>query len=385
MGPPSASPFTHAPLVHHHHHPNPQQNAHVQPYPGQPYPYPYGGPTPGYPGYPQQPQPLVQPQPPQPTQATSSEASKAPGSAVDKNVHSTSDSDGDAYEAAQNILKAINFGGLFDIAQQEEGGGGKKPDDVTVDQLTSLLVQAQNAMSGTNAAQQMTSPPAAPLPTLSAAAGVAVAMGNVAGPSTTNVRAELQAQLALLAVQLAELGHENGENGGGGNLTVVQPQADPPQTSPSVTVSQPDDVHQQQPAMGPPQMLEPPPMDALLPPPGISVSQPPPPETQLPSNQHQDQRLRQEDDIPIDPVLRNTGMVEDTFSVATTDATQPVHSLPVDSPLSTAPNTTSPAPPLLPPPPIFAVAQPELGPQIPTPNFVEGEDDSDDDDMEEII
>jgi len=122
-----------------------------------------------------------------------------PSSGVDK----------DAYEAAQNILKAINFGDLFQIAS-ENGGDGKKSNDVSVDQLTCLLVQAQNVMSAQiDNAPQAASPPVVSLPTLSVAAGVAV-------PATlecpTKIRAELQAQLALLAAQLAELSQERAEN-----------------------------------------------------------------------------------------------------------------------------------------------------------------------------
>lgn len=185
-------PFTHVPLIH-------EQRSFQ--YAGYPYPCPY----PGYAGYPQL-HPQTQPQP---SQSTSLEvvADAADKSASD--FDPSSGVDKDAYEAAQNILKAINFGDLFQIAS-ENGGDGKKSNDVSVDQLTSLLVQAQNVMSAQmDDVSQVASPPAASLPTLSVAAGVAVP---AALECPTNIRAELQAQLALLAAQLAELSQEHAEN-----------------------------------------------------------------------------------------------------------------------------------------------------------------------------
>ena len=185
-------PFTYVPLI--------REQCSLQ-YAGYPYPCPY----PGYAGYPQ-PHPQTQPQPSQPA------SSEVVADATDKAASGFDPSSGvdkDAYEAAQNILKAINFGDLFQIAS-ENGGDGKKSNDVSVDQLTSLLVQAQNVMSAQmDDVPHAASPPAASLPTLSVAAGVAV-------PATLecpkNIRAELQAQLALLAAQLAELSQERAEN-----------------------------------------------------------------------------------------------------------------------------------------------------------------------------
>lgn len=253
--PPSGSPFTHAPLVHHHHH-----NTHASAYP-----YAYG-----YPGYPQI-HPGQQQQPPSTTD--NSVTKNTTGDKTTIAAATSDESDKDAYEAAQNILKAINFGDLLQISQTEEGGnnvnnkgggaaGGGDAGEVSMDQLTSLLIQAQHAISGQRQSmegqQQQQQQQVAgaltsslhggvitPLPTLSATAGVAVASStstsNGAAASTStqlngtslattmgvgqtmNVRAELQAQLALLAVQLAELGQE-GENGsgGGGNNGVVE-------------------------------------------------------------------------------------------------------------------------------------------------------------------
>lgn len=343
--------------------------------------------------------------------------------------------DRDAYEAAQNILKAINFGDLFQIAS-EGGADGKKADDVSVDQLTSLLVQAQNAMSAQmDAAPHVaSSQPAVPLPTLSANAGVAVAVPTVSEPPT-NVRAELQAQLVLLAAQLAELSQENEENiGPSGD----QPQVAPPLPTPAI-LQQPQSVevnHQTQPSM----TFDPPFMDALLPPPSFSLPEPqaqiqqqsppttssqrqpetqPQPQPQPPQSPHLTPH-HQEDDVPIDPVLQGLANVDGPVSPVPAQAinsAQPSsidHTMTVEAlPSASAPRSTTPlvasqqqSPP--PPPPlrpIFAVPdtmpgsvvstsvpphapeplhEPEAEQHTTTPNFVDGETDSDDDDMEEI-
>jgi hypothetical protein len=319
----------------------------------------------------------------------------------------TSDADRDTYEAAQNILKAINFGDLFQIAS-EGGADGRKADGVSVDQLTSLLAQAQNAISQSreiNTVPQV-SPPAAPLPTLSSSAGVVVAGGSGLEPPT-NVRAELQAQLVLLAAQLVELSQEDAESGmltGGQNQPRIAPS--PAVGSPPVPLPQAAEEQRRQSSM----VLEPPFMDALLPPPGFSLPEsqsqsqerPPMSPSQVQPELHQDPPLvPQQDDIPIDPALQDLGSMVDALSstpqlteseqvppASPASTVQPVSSVPMTT---SAPSVAAPPPP---PPPDFAATDPvqtlvpEPEPlsekQDTTPDFGHEEADTDDDDMEEI-
>lgn len=389
-------PFTHAPLIH---------EQHSFSYPGYPYPYPY----PGYAGYPQ-PRPPTQPQPSQPT------SSDAVAGATDKPASSfdpSSDVDKDAYEAAQNILKAINFGDLLQIAS-ESGTDGKKSGDVSVDQLTSLLIQAQNVMSAQmDAVPQVASSPGVPLPTLSATAGVAVAI-----PTTlerpTNIRAELQAQLALLAVQLAELSQEREENI---NLSSERTRAGPlpvPESQRLISDSHP------QTQLRPSKTSIPPFLDALPPLPDFSLSGPQPriqepPLTSASQTHPENWPNQQHDDVSGDRVLDDSGNITaeaSTSSVPIQTLENSVQTLPGDAavarPLSlevasgSATVLTTPTsrlkPPLIFPAPDSTPA-PELSstsqttthalgsgsePHAATPDFVEEETDSEDDDMEEI-
>lgn len=135
----SHSPFTHAPLIRS-----------SQPHPH--YPYGYPPPPPSY--------------PPAPTEEDIGEGS-------------------DAWEAAQNILKAINFRGMVQLPTEDE----KTPLVSKGDSTPPPLDGAANSLMSDSQ-----------MPTSSTATDIA--------------RAELQAQLALLAAQLADIAEENIGPGG---------------------------------------------------------------------------------------------------------------------------------------------------------------------------
>jgi hypothetical protein len=84
-----------------------------------------------------------------------------------------------AYEAAQHILQAINFGGLFKMPDEEN------PSDSTIPETPSVALSNPAAVPQT----KTDVPP-------------------------VDHRAELQALLALLAAQLAEVAHADEDDGG---------------------------------------------------------------------------------------------------------------------------------------------------------------------------
>ncbi|KIK59682.1 hypothetical protein GYMLUDRAFT_44120 [Collybiopsis luxurians FD-317 M1] len=95
------------------------------------------------------------------------------------NPHPPEDDIGDAYEAAQHILKALNFGdgdGLYKISQDPE-------DD------------RNSGIAKSNSETTDNPPPSSTIPDASTT-------GNI---SVENIRAELQVQLVLLAAQLSEI------------------------------------------------------------------------------------------------------------------------------------------------------------------------------------
>ncbi|PPQ67666.1 hypothetical protein CVT25_012694 [Psilocybe cyanescens] len=201
-----APPFTHAPLVHHHHgHPatTTSQPAAQPPYPSQPYGYPPYSHV-GYPGYPAQPAPSTSTAPSTiPGAPTTPATNKTPAAAT---LSATETDSADAYEAAQNILSAINFGSMYQLPPEErqkdsqardEHSSTETTDDVTDNGVEHLLSHVQ-AMLASNAAASQSGSAAptsvhAPPPQTSN------------DGSTEDPRAELQAQLALLAAQLVEL------------------------------------------------------------------------------------------------------------------------------------------------------------------------------------
>ena len=148
-------------------------------------PTPFGHPY-GYPGYPTQDH--------QASTSTATGTAEAAATAAD----GTEDLDTDAaYKAAQDILSAINFSDLYETAaedapaakaQGEAGAGGGDGVEELLSHVQAMLASAQ---AGGGGAAQAVLPPL-PLP---------------AAPSDDGAdpRAELQAQLALLAAQLAEV------------------------------------------------------------------------------------------------------------------------------------------------------------------------------------
>ena len=169
-------------MHHHQQTPTPSNAATAA---GLPFPsYGYAYPRMGYPGVPPQPQPAPA--------ASSPSAKPSP------------DHDGDsvdAYEAAQTILKAINFGNLLQLPVEESddsrGADEHQPQHTGLETLLSHVQAAlASSTAGTTAAGPLpVAEPAEPAP-----------QTKLTNPGTAvDLRAELQAQLAFLAAQLAEL------------------------------------------------------------------------------------------------------------------------------------------------------------------------------------
>ncbi|TFK72151.1 hypothetical protein BDN72DRAFT_876614 [Pluteus cervinus] len=189
-----ASPFTHAPL----HQPTPPGYGYA--YPPPPLGYGYSAPHP-HTNSPQQSVPSQS----QPTPAAPSEHSNS--------LEATSS---EVYEAAQNILKAINFGNLLRLSEAAEQN---LANHVNANASTSTLLNGSDAtinppglppaensipFGSLTVAHLM---PHAPQPQL---APMASLMPSIESPSDGS-RAELQAQLVLLAAQLADLGQMDSE------------------------------------------------------------------------------------------------------------------------------------------------------------------------------
>jgi hypothetical protein len=182
-GPPTTSPFTHAPLSQpaargaQGHNASTPTPASVQekplPYPHYPYHYPAGAPYPRY--GPSGPAPVSKEgsTEQQPATAVSGEAAPVESNAIDEVGEGS-----DAWEAAQAILKAINFGSLLQATTA-------KPAAPPVPQLS----PAANSVHVGSASDQAT----------------ASATVTSIQPLSERDRASLQAQLALLAAQLAEI------------------------------------------------------------------------------------------------------------------------------------------------------------------------------------
>ncbi|KAI0755118.1 hypothetical protein C8Q80DRAFT_411529 [Daedaleopsis nitida] len=184
--PPPSSPFTNAPLQHPHPQQHPPPPAQQQPYNGYPYPYPYGH----YPGYPP-PNPPGQPareRPSVPAQPPAENAITANKPADDKDE---AGDNGDAWQAAQHILQAINF------AQNQSTNGAPTGNAAAGPSASSgALVH-----TGTSSADDDLN---AVLNALASAAAAASAEP-IRTTLTDDERASLQAQLALLAAQLTEI------------------------------------------------------------------------------------------------------------------------------------------------------------------------------------
>ncbi|CCM04925.1 uncharacterized protein FIBRA_07122 [Fibroporia radiculosa] len=207
---PPSSPFTTAPLQSHPQHPQHPQYPQPNPsapgqssYPGYPYGYPPGG-YPSYPGYPPYPPPnapataektipqkKAQAGPP----AEVSPVPTAPRSNVTEGEekHTNGESgDAGAWEAAQHILQAINFGSFtlptdgLEQAAGDAAQGSSHPPPAVAAPGTELGVAVGSSATGH--------------------IGVRMAL-------TDEERASLQAQLALLAAQLAEIAEDEVEEG----------------------------------------------------------------------------------------------------------------------------------------------------------------------------
>ncbi|KAG5639489.1 hypothetical protein H0H81_000627 [Sphagnurus paluster] len=224
-----ASPFTHAPLVHHHQ----SASQTTQTFQGQNYSLPFRQTQGGFQTYQQQAQAKAAAAATTTTTTTTAASTSTtddttPPPATDGAAH-------DAWEAAQNILKAINFDSLLQIPQEDE----KAADDNASASLTagpSTAATSAPAIGGTDVLTHTTTEETNPS-TDAYAAG----------------RAELQAQLALLAAQLAELSQEDEED-----HVVHYP----------VVTSAPAQLASV-PVLGPPVSAAPPIMASLQPPPQI--------------------------------------------------------------------------------------------------------------------
>ncbi|KDQ25574.1 hypothetical protein PLEOSDRAFT_1113500 [Pleurotus ostreatus PC15] len=148
---PLSSPFTHAPRVHHH-----QSSNSPAPFTPAPYQPP--------PAHPPQPQPQ-----PQPTSSSSSTTTVPSNDEIGEGSQ--------AWEAAQTILKALNFNSLLSMNAEEANANARI---ATVSHPTEDNSRAESATRLNNSIQDASAP-------------------IIAG------RASLQAQLALLATQLAEI------------------------------------------------------------------------------------------------------------------------------------------------------------------------------------
>lgn len=192
-GPPTTSPFTHTPLSQpaargaQGHGASTPTPASVQekalPYPHYPYHYPPGAPYPRY--GPSEPPPVSKEGPTEQQPATAASGETAP---VESNTIDEVGEGSDAWEAAQAILKAINFGSLLQ-------GTIAKPAAPPVRQPS----PSANSAHGGPASDQATS---------SETVTHVNASANPIQPLSERDRASLQAQLALLAAQLAEIAED---------------------------------------------------------------------------------------------------------------------------------------------------------------------------------
>lgn len=167
----SSSPFTHIPLVHDADAgaSSSQPHTSAQGQPGHPFGFGYPGPSTSAANH----RPL-----PAPSETHTAESQVREGS--------------DAWEAAQNILKAINFGQLFQISNED--GAPIHTDSATVPPpvFAGSLEASSTFDSQVVSTIMRTSPPSHNSETL------------LRTELSSDERAALQAELALLAAQLAE-------------------------------------------------------------------------------------------------------------------------------------------------------------------------------------
>jgi hypothetical protein len=172
----------------HHHHPShivpPAHSVGQQPYPVSPYGYP------GYPGYIQQ---------------LPTSTSDAPGTEFSSSEQpSTTADSAAAYEAAQSILKAINFGGLLKLPpdEDEQKEAASQPPHTVGNGVEHLLSHVQAVLASRNPEEATVT--SGPLPGIMTEVTPSI-LPSLSAQAPENKRAELQAQLALLSAQLAEV------------------------------------------------------------------------------------------------------------------------------------------------------------------------------------
>ena len=192
-GPPTTSPFTHAPLsqpaargAQGHNGPTPT-SASVQdkvlPYPPYSYPYPVGAPYPRYGPSGPPPGSKEGPAEQQPGIAASGEAAPVESNEIDEVGEGS-----DAWEAAQAILKAINFGSLLQATTVKPAAHPNRQPSPPAHS-----VHVGSASDQATATETVTHTNASATPIQ---------------PLSERDRASLQAQLALLAAQLAEIAED---------------------------------------------------------------------------------------------------------------------------------------------------------------------------------
>lgn len=165
------------------------------------------GQPPGYPGYPYGYYYQGAPSVPGAASSAAQQASSAQKQTSDQADHETGEGS-DAWEAAQNILKAINFGQLLRMPDEDElDGTGTAPTSADRELMPSNETGDHQAAPVTDVRGTTAS----------------VSQVQLSGEE----RAALQAQLALLAAQLAELADDETSQGlQGEDATVV---AGPPE------------------------------------------------------------------------------------------------------------------------------------------------------------
>lgn len=235
--PQQSSPFTHAPLQHNNNHNQPPKGQPSSHYPGYQYQYPYGH----YTGY-SQPQPAAE-------KSAAPAAASAPTLAADHTAPTKAGEekdDGDAWEAAQHILQAINFSNLASGSPSADRPGSPSGADLSpsvADDLHAALAALTNAAAAAAAAEAQVEAPRTSL--------------------TDDERASLQAQLALLAAQLTAIAEgEDEEDEEELQAQAVSAQPEPPHLA---LVAQPAPAPAHTPAPDP------------VPPPAKTVELPPPP------------------------------------------------------------------------------------------------------------
>ncbi|KIJ64637.1 hypothetical protein HYDPIDRAFT_40373 [Hydnomerulius pinastri MD-312] len=177
----SSSPFTHTPLVAH----GVAGSQTRPPPPGQPPGYA------GYPfGYPYQGLSHLSQVPP----SAGGPSGASQKQAVDNADHEIGEGS-DAWEAAQNILKAINFGQLFQISNDDDTTGDSGAAGSSLDRQPAMSADVPDGQTW----------PASGESNFGEASGPPLAVGEPQVELNGEQRAALQAQLALLAAQLAEL------------------------------------------------------------------------------------------------------------------------------------------------------------------------------------